>query len=64
MSWTDAVKGLIGQPEQLRDALGDQHVQQIAKSLGIPLDTVLDALAKYLPEAVSAAGPAAAPIST
>jgi uncharacterized protein YidB (DUF937 family) len=113
MSWTDAVKGLIGQaeqaavpelinrfmgpeglqtvlaklkdagfaaqvsswldknkanlpitPEQLQAALGDQHVQQIAKSLGIPLDTVLDALAKYLPEAVSAAGPAAAPIST
>ena len=85
MSWTDAVRGLIGQaeqaavpelinrfmgaqglqtilaklkdagfaaqvpswldknkdnlpitPEQLRAALGDQHVQQIAKSLGIP----------------------------
>ena len=40
-------------------ALGDEHVQQIAKSLGIPMDKVLDALAKYLPQAVNAAGPAA-----
>jgi uncharacterized protein YidB (DUF937 family) len=113
MSWSDAVKGLIGEaeqaalpqlidrlmgaeglqtilaklkdagfaaqvsswldknrdnlpitPEQIRTALGDQHVQQIAESLGIPIDAVLAALAKYLPEGVNAAGPAAAPIST
>ena len=61
-SWLDKNKdNLPITPEQLREALGDQHVQQIAKSLGIPLDTVLDALAKYLPEAVNAAGPAVAP---
>jgi uncharacterized protein YidB (DUF937 family) len=64
-SWLDKNKSnLPVTPQQIRDALGDQHVQQIAKSLGIPLDAVVDALAKYLPEAASAAGPAAAPIAT
>jgi uncharacterized protein YidB (DUF937 family) len=64
-SWLDKNKdNLPITPEQLRAALGDQHVQRIAKSFGIPIDAVLDALAKYLPQAVNAAGPAAAPIST
>ena len=61
-SWLDKNKdNLPITPEQLRTALGDQHVQQIAKSLGIPMDKVLDALAKFLPAAVNAAGPAVAP---
>jgi uncharacterized protein YidB (DUF937 family) len=63
-SWLDKNKdNLPITPEQLRTALGDQHVQQIAKSLGIPMDKVLDALAKFLPAAVNAAGPAVAPPS-
>ena len=61
-SWLDKnSNNLPITPEQLRAALGDEHVQQIAKSLGIPMDKVLELLAKYLPEAASAAGPAAAP---
>jgi uncharacterized protein YidB (DUF937 family) len=61
-SWLDKNKdNLPITPQQIRDALGDQHVQQIARSLGLPVDAVLDALAKYLPPAVNAAGPAAAP---
>jgi len=61
-SWLDKNKdNLPITPEQLRTALGDQHVQQIAKSLGIPMDKVLEALAKFLPAAVNAAGPAVAP---
>ncbi len=61
-SWLDKNRASLPiTPEQLRAALGDEHVQQIAKSLGIPIDAVLDALAKYLPEAAGAAGPAAAP---
>ncbi|MEI9899236.1 MAG: YidB family protein [Hyphomicrobium sp.] len=61
-SWLDKNKGNLPiTPEQLRAALGDEHVQQIARSLGIPLDAVAAALAKYLPEAVNAVGPAAAP---
>ena len=64
-SWLDKNKNNLPiTADQIKAALGDEHVQQIAKSLGMPLDTVLDALAKYLPEAVNAAGPAAAPIST
>jgi uncharacterized protein YidB (DUF937 family) len=63
-SWLDKNKdNLPITPEQLRTALGDQHVQQIAKSLGIPMDKVLEVLAKFLPAAVNAAGPAVAPPS-
>jgi uncharacterized protein YidB (DUF937 family) len=60
-SWLDKNRNnLPVTPEQIRAALGEQHVQQIAKSLGIPIDTVVDALAKYLPAAVNEAAPAAA----
>jgi len=63
-SWLDKNKdNLPITPDQLRKALGDQHVQQIAESLGIPMDQVLDALAKFLPAAVNAAGRAVAPPS-
>ncbi|MFA5958414.1 YidB family protein [Hyphomicrobium sp.] len=47
--------------DQIKTALGDQHVQQIAKSLGIPVDAILAALAAKLPEIADAAGPAANP---
>jgi uncharacterized protein YidB (DUF937 family) len=49
--------------EHIRTALGDDHVQQVAKSLGIPMDKVLDVLAKFLSAAASAAAPAVAPPS-
>ena len=63
-SWLDKNKDSLPiTPEQLRTALGDQHVQQIARSLGLPVDEVLAALAKYLPAAVGDTGPPAAPIS-
>ena len=63
-SWIDKNKtNLPITPEQVCTALGDQHVQQIAKSLGIPMDKVLDVLAKFLPAAASAVGPAVAPPS-
>ena len=61
-SWIDKNKtNLPITPEQIRTALGDEHVQQVAKSLGIPMDKVVDVLAKFLPAAASAAGPAVAP---
>ncbi len=63
-SWLDKNKdNLPITADQVRKALGDQHVQQIAKSLGIPMDQVLDALAKFLPAVASAARPAVAPPS-
>ena len=47
----------------MRTALGDERVQQVAKSLGIPMDNALDVLAKFLPAAANAAGSAVAPPS-
>lgn len=62
-SWIDKNKtNLPITPEQIRTALGDEHVQQVAKSLGIPMDKVLDVLAKLLSAAASAA-PGVAPPS-
>jgi uncharacterized protein YidB (DUF937 family) len=61
-SWFDKNKGNLPiTPDQIKTALGDEHVQQIAKSLGIPVDAILAALAEKLPEIASAAGPAANP---
>ena len=64
-SWLDKNKNNLPiTPEQMQTALGDEHVQQIARSLGIPVDTILAGMAKMLPEIASAAGPAANPNTT
>jgi uncharacterized protein YidB (DUF937 family) len=61
-SWIDKNKGNLPiTADQIRAALGDEHVQQLAKSLGIPVDAILAVLAEKLPEIANAAGPAAAP---
>lgn len=61
-SWFDKNKdSLPVTADQLRKALGDEHVQQIAKTLGIPVDAILNALAEWLPKAAEAAGSAADP---
>jgi uncharacterized protein YidB (DUF937 family) len=55
-SWLDKNKdNLPITADQIRKALGDEHVQQIAKTLGIPMDKVFELLAKYLPQAAIAA---------
>ena len=43
--------------DQVRDALGNQKVQEIARSLGIPADKLAEILAKNLPQAVDKASP-------
>ena len=43
--------------QQVYDALGNQKVQEIARSLGIPTDRVAEILAKSLPKAVDEASP-------
>jgi uncharacterized protein YidB (DUF937 family) len=48
-------------PDQIRTALGEEHVQKIARSLGIPVDAILAALAEKLPEIANEAGPEANP---
>lgn len=43
--------------DQVRDALGNQKVQEIARSLGIPADKLAEILARDLPQAVDKASP-------
>jgi uncharacterized protein YidB (DUF937 family) len=43
--------------DQIREALGDQHVQQIASQLGVPVDQALKFLTEHLPAAVDQASP-------
>jgi uncharacterized protein YidB (DUF937 family) len=44
-------------PDQLRSALNDKQLQQIARAMGLPVDQALDVVAKYLPQAVDQASP-------
>jgi uncharacterized protein YidB (DUF937 family) len=43
--------------DQIRAALGDQHIQQIASQLGVPVDQALKFLTEHLPAAVDQASP-------
>jgi len=43
--------------EEIRGALGGQHLQEIATSLGIPVDKVVGYLSAHLPTAVDQASP-------
>lgn len=56
-SWLSDGKNMPVSKEQLRAALNDKDLQQIARSLGVPVDQALDVLAKYLPDAVDQASP-------
>ncbi|HZP77563.1 MAG TPA: YidB family protein [Pseudolabrys sp.] len=56
-SWLGNGSNLPVTAEQLRAALGDSHVQQLAQQFGVPVNQVLDLLAKELPGTVDAASP-------
>ncbi|MEO8756284.1 MAG: YidB family protein [Devosia sp.] len=43
--------------DEVRSALSDQHLQQIASQLGIPLDQVAGTLAQHLPAVIDQASP-------
>ncbi len=43
--------------DEIKNALGNEQLRQIAKQLGLPVDDVLDKLSKYLPETVNQASP-------
>jgi uncharacterized protein YidB (DUF937 family) len=42
---------------QLEAALGDQHLQQLARSFGVPVDQIANLLSQHLPAAVDQASP-------
>ena len=56
-SWVGTGSNLPVTPQQIEAALGDQHIQQLATSLGIPVDQVSAFLAQHLPTAVDQASP-------
>jgi uncharacterized protein YidB (DUF937 family) len=56
-SWLSNGQNIPVTKEQLRAAINDKQLQQIARSLGVPVDQALDVLAKYLPEAIDQASP-------
>ncbi len=52
-SWCEGAGGSVG-PDQLRSALGDEHIQSLAGSLGISTDQVLATLSQHLPALTAA----------
>ncbi len=56
-SWLGSGANLPLNVDQLRTALGNAELQQMAQSLGIPVDQVLESLSKYLPTAVDKMSP-------
>ncbi len=56
-SWLGTGQNQPVNPDQLRGALGEQKVQQIGQQAAIPVDSILQILAKYLPSAIDQASP-------
>jgi uncharacterized protein YidB (DUF937 family) len=56
-SWLGNGSNLPITPEQLKAALGNEQVRQIAEHFGVPVDQALKLLAEHLPAAVDQASP-------
>jgi uncharacterized protein YidB (DUF937 family) len=56
-SWLGSGANLPVTPDQLRAALGNDHVRQLAQHFGIDPDSALKLLADHLPNAVDQASP-------
>jgi uncharacterized protein YidB (DUF937 family) len=56
-SWVGTGENIPVSSDQLRNALGDQHAQNIGQQAGIPVERILQILAQYLPAAVDRASP-------
>ena len=56
-SWLGKGENMPVSSDQLRNALGDQHVQNIGQQAGIPAERILQILAQYLPAAIDQASP-------
>lgn len=56
-SWLSNGANMPVTAEQLRGALGNEHIQQLAAKFGIPTDQVMELLAQHLPMAVDQASP-------
>jgi uncharacterized protein YidB (DUF937 family) len=56
-SWLGNGANLPVSANQLRDALGNQQVRQLATQLGLPIDDALKFLSEHLPQTVDQASP-------
>jgi uncharacterized protein YidB (DUF937 family) len=56
-SWLGKGENMPVNGDQLRGALGDQHVQNIGQQTGVSADQILQILARYLPAAIDQASP-------
>ena len=56
-SWLGNGANLSISPEQMREALGNERVQQIANSIGLPTDKILEMMSQYLPDTVDKMSP-------
>ncbi|HYC16427.1 MAG TPA: YidB family protein [Pseudolabrys sp.] len=56
-SWLSNGPNMKITPDQIRAALGNEQVRQIAQQYGVPVDEVLKLLADHLPAAVDQASP-------
>jgi uncharacterized protein YidB (DUF937 family) len=56
-SWLGSGGNMPVTSDQLKAALGDEHVQQLAAHFGVPVDKVLSLLSEHLPETVDKASP-------
>ncbi len=56
-SWLGNGSNLPISADQIRAALGDEKVQQIANSIGLPTDKILSLLSEHLPAAVDQMSP-------
>ena len=56
-SWLGNGGNLPISVDQLKTALGDQRLQQLAAQLGLPIDQLLDQLSQHLPGAIDRMSP-------
>lgn len=56
-SWLGNGQNLPVTPSQIRDALGNEQIRELAAKMGIPVDEVLKLLTQFFPEAVNQASP-------
>lgn len=56
-SWLGDGKNVAISADQLRAALGNTQIQQLAASFGLPVDKVLASLAEHLPAVVDQMSP-------
>jgi uncharacterized protein YidB (DUF937 family) len=56
-SWLGNGTNMPVTADQLKAVLGNSQVQDFARHFGLPVDDMLNALAKYLPEIIDKASP-------